>query len=423
MLVALRQDMDIPRQAPNRKLRRILFAAGGLVLLVAVTVGLSQLKPAAPTVEKNTVWIDKVKRGLMLRQVRGTGTLVPELVQWIPAGTEGRIERILILPGSVVTPDSVLLEMSNQELEVQTGDAALQLQAAQAEYANTQARLQSQKMDQEAVAAQVKSDYLEAQLRAEADESLAKEGLVPDITRKISKAKAEELAVRYDIEKKRLSVNESSVAAQLNVQRTKVDQFRAMYELRRKQLEALRVRAGVDGVLQQLPIQVGQRVTPGTNLARVAQPEKLKAELRIAETQAKDIQIGQQASIDTRNGIIAGHVVRIDPAVQNGTVTVDVALDDALPRGARPDLTVDGTVELERLESVLYVGRPASGQEESTITLFKIDRNGTNANRVKVKLGRSSVNTIEIIEGLSEGDSVILSDMSQWDQFDEIRLN
>ena len=415
--------MDIPRKAPNRKLRRIIFAAGGLVLLVAVTLGLSHLKPAAPTVEKNTVWIDKVKRGLMLRQVRGTGTLVPELVQWIPAATEGRVERILILPGSVVTSDSILLEMSNSELELAARDAALQLQAAQAEYGNIHAKLQSQKMDQEAASAQVKSDYLEAQLRAEADESLAKEGLVPDITRKISKAKAEELAVRWDIEKKRLDVNQQSIDAQLNVQRTRVDQLKALYELRRQQVAALRVRAGTDGVLQQLPIQVGQRVTPGTNLARVAQPEKLKAELRIAETQAKDILIGQTASIDTRNGIIPGHVIRIDPAVQNGTVTVDVALDGALPKGARPDLTVDGTVELERLESVLYVGRPASGQEESTITLFKLDRNGTNANRVKVKLGRSSVNTIEVIEGLSEGDSVVLSDMSQWDQFDEIRLN
>lgn len=415
--------MDIPRKAPNRKLRRIIFAGVGLAVLTAITLGLSHLKPAAPTVEKNTVWVDKVKRGLMLRQVRGTGTLVPELVQWIPAATEGRIERILVYPGSVVKPDTILLEMSNQELELEARDAALQLQAAHAEYENLRARLQSERMDQESVAAQVRSNYLEAQLRAEADASLAKEGLVPDITLKISKAKAEELAIRNEIEKKRLGVKEDSNKAQLNVQQTKVDQFKALYDLRKRQVEALRLRAGTDGVLQQLPIQVGQRVTPGTNLARVAQPEKLKAELKIAETQAKDILIGQKASIDTRNGIIPGHVIRIDPSVQNGTVTVDVALDGPLPKGARPDLTVDGTVELERLESVLYVGRPASGQEESTITLFKLDRDGTHANRVKVKLGRSSVNTIEILDGLSEGDSVILSDMSQWDQFDEIRLN
>jgi HlyD family secretion protein len=423
MPVAIRLSMDIPRKPPNRKLRRIIFVSVGFAVLTAITLGLSQLKPAAPTVDKNTVWVDKTKRGLMLRQVRGTGTLVPEIVQLIPAATEGRVEKIIILPGSVVTADSIMLELSNDELEVNMRDAALALQAAQAEFENIRAKLQSQKMDQEAAAAQVKSDYLEAKLRAEADESLAKEGLVPDITLKISKAKEEELAVRYEIEKKRLAVNEESVKAQLNVQRARVDQLRAVHDLRRQQVDALRVRAGTDGVLQQLPLQVGQRVTQGTILAKVAQPEKLKAELKIAETQAKDILIGQKASIDTRNGIIPGHVIRIDPAVLNGTVTVDVALDGPLPKGARPDLTVDGTVELERLENVLYVGRPASGQEESTITLFKIEPDGTNAHRVKVKLGRSSVNTIEIVEGLSEGESVILSDMSQWDQFDHIRLN
>jgi HlyD family secretion protein len=415
--------LDIPRKAPNRKLRRILIAGGGIILLAAITLGLSQLKPAAPTVEKNTVWVDKVKRGLMLRQVRGTGTLVPEIVLFIPAATEGRVERILILPGSVVKADSVLLELSNSELELAARDAELQLRAAIAEFENIRAKLESEKMDQEAIAAQVKSEYLAARLRAEADQSLAKEGLVPDITLKISKGKEEEFALRYEIEKKRLNVSAGSVKAQINVQQTKVDQMRALYQLRKDQVAALRVRAGTDGVLQQLPVQVGQRVTPGTTLAKVAQPEKLKAELKIAETQAKDILIGQVASVDTRNGIIPGHVIRIDPAVQNGTVTVDVALDGPLPKGARPDLTVDGTVELERLDNVLYVGRPASGQEESAITLFKIDRDGTTAHRVKVKLGRSSVNTIEVIEGLSEGDSVILSDMSQWDEFDRIKLS
>ena len=415
--------LDIPRKAPNRKLRRILIAGGGIILLAAITLGLSQLKPAAPNVEKNTVWVDKVRRGLMLRQVRGTGTLVPEIVLFIPAATEGRVERILILPGSVVKADSVLLELSNSELELAARDAELQLRAAIAEFENIRAKLESEKMDQEAIAAQVKSEYLAARLRAEADESLAKEGLVPDITLKISKGKEEEFALRYEIEKKRLNVSAGSVKAQINVQQTKVDQMRALYQLRKDQVAALRVRAGTDGVLQQLPVQVGQRVTPGTTLAKVAQPEKLKAELKIAETQAKDILIGQVASVDTRNGVIPGHVIRIDPAVQNGTVTVDVALDGPLPKGARPDLTVDGTVELERLDNVLYVGRPASGQEESAITLFKIDRDGTMAHRVKVKLGRSSVNTIEVIEGLSEGDSVILSDMSQWDEFDRIKLS
>jgi HlyD family secretion protein len=415
--------LDIPRKAPNRKVRRMIMAAAGILLVAAITLGLSKLKPAAPTVEKNTVWIDKVKRGLMLRQVRGTGTLVPEIVQWIPAATDGRVERIFILPGSIVKADSILLELSNPELQLQARDAELQLQAAFAEFENIRAKLQNENMDQEAAAAQVKSDYLEAQLRAEADQSLAKEGLVPDITLKISKAKAEELALRYEIEKKRLGVHQESIKAQLNVQQTKVDQLKAAYQLRKDQVNALKVQAGTAGVLQQLPVQVGQRVIPGATLAKVAQPEKLKAELKIAETQAKDILIGQEASIDTRNGIIPGHVIRIDPAVQNGTVTVDAALDGPLPKGARPDLTVDGTVELERLDNVLYVGRPASGQDESSITLFKMDRDGTNAHRVKVKLGRSSVNTIEVIEGLSEGDSVILSDMSQWDQFDHIRLH
>jgi HlyD family secretion protein len=416
-------QLDIPRKAPNKKLRRMIIGGAGIVLVAAITLGLSRLKPAAPTVEKNTVWIDKVKRGLMLRQVRGNGTLVPVNIHWIPATTESRVERVLILPGSIVKSDSVLLELSNPELEVQVRDAELQLRAAEAEYENLKAQLESQKMDQEAAAAKVQSDFLEARLRAEADESLAKEGLVPDITLKISKSRAEEQKLRYEIEKKRLGVNENSVKAQLNVQRTKVDQMQAQYQLRKNQVDALRVRAGTDGVLQQLPVEVGQRVLPGTNLARVAQPEHLKAELKIAETQAKDVLIGQQASIDTRNGIIPGHVIRIDPAVQNGTVSVDVALDGALPKGARPDLTVDGTVELERLENVLYVGRPASGQDDSTITLFKIQKDGADAERVKVKLGRSSVNTIEIIDGLAEGDSVVLSDMSQWDSFDRIRLN
>ena len=415
--------MDIPRQGPNRKLRRMIIGVVSIVILAAITLGLSRLKPAAPTVEKATVWVDTVKRGLMLRQVRGTGTLVPELIQWIPAASEGRVERILVLPGSRVQADTVLLELSNPELELQARDAELLLKAAEAEYENIRAGLESKKMDQQTDAARVKSDYLEAKLRAEADESLAKDGLVPEITLKISKAKAEELAVRYEIEKKRLLVNEDAMKAQLNVQQTRVDQSGALYRLRRDQLNGLRVTPGIEGVLQQLPVQVGQRVTPGATLAKVAQPEKLKAELKIAETQAKDILIGQTAMIDTRNGEIPGHVIRIDPAVQNGTVMVDVALDGPLPKGARPDLTIDGTIELERLNQVLYVGRPASGQEDSTVTLFRIAPDGVNAHRVKVKLGRSSVNSIEILDGLSEKEKVILSDMSQWDTFDHIRLN
>ena len=358
----------------------------------------------------------------MLRQVRGTGTLVPEQVQWIPAATDGRVEKIFVLAGALVKSDTILLQLSNPELELASRDAELQLKAAQAELASERVRLESQRMDQEAAAAGVKADFIEAQLRAEADETLAKEGLVADFTLKISKAKAEELALRYEIEKKRVEINKESVIAQMDVQRAKVDQLRALYQLKHNQLEALSVRSGADGVLQQLPLQVGQRVTPGTTLAKVAQPEHLKAELKIAETQAKDIQIGQVASVDTRNGIIPGHVMRVDPASQNGTVTVDVRLEGALPKGARPDLTVDGTVELERMQDVLYVGRPASGQENGTVGLFRLEQDGSDASRVTVKLGRSSVNTIEILEGLKPGDQVVLSDMSAWDAYDHIRL-
>lgn len=415
--------MDIPRKPPNKKLRRILIAGAGLVIVSAITLGLSQLKPAAPTVEKATVWVDTVKRGSMLRQVRGTGTLVPEVIQWIPAATEGRVERIHVLPGSVVQPETVILELSNPELEVSARDAELQLRAAEAQLANEKVRLESQRLDQEATTATVQAQYLEARLQAEADEKLAADGLVADITLKISRSKAEEMETRFQIEKKRLDMRRESLESELRVAQTRVDQMRALYELRKDQVGALRVRPGTNGVLQQLPVQEGQRVTPGTILAKVAQPERLKAELRIPETQAKDIQIGLQASVDTRNGIIQGHVIRVDPAVQNGTVTVDVALDGELPKGARPDLTVDGTIELERLEDILYVGRPASGQEDSQISLFRLDPESDEANRVVVKLGRSSVNTIEVLDGLNEKDRVILSDMSQWDSFDRIRLD
>ena len=416
--------MDVPRQnvAHKRKIRRAILIGVGLILVLGITLGLSRLKPAAPGVERATVWIDTVKRGPMVRQVRGTGTLIPEQVQLIPAATDGRVDRIFVLAGAQVKSDTILIQLSNPELVLSARDAELQLRASEAELASERVRLESLRMDQEAAAAGVKADFIEAQLRAEADETLAKEGLVADFTLKISKAKAEELALRYEIEKKRVEINKESVKAQIDVSQAKVDQIRALYRLKQDQVEALRVPAGTDGVLQQLPLQVGQRVTPGVTLAKVAQPEHLKAELKIAETQAKDIMIGQVASIDTRNGIIPGKVMRVDPASQNGTVTVDVALEGALPKGARPDLTVDGTIELERMPDVLYVGRPASGQENGMVGLFKIEQDGANASRVKVKLGRSSVNTIEILEGLNTGDQVVLSDMSAWDSYDHIRL-
>lgn len=416
--------MDVPRQnvAHKRKIRRAILVGVGLIVVLGITLGLSRLKPAAPGVERATVWIDTVKRGPMVRQVRGTGTLIPEQVQLIPAATDGRVDRIFVLAGAQVKSDTILIQLSNPELVLAARDAELQLRASEAELASERVRLESLRMDQEAAAAGVKADFIEAELRAEADETLAKEGLVADFTLKISKAKAEELALRYEIEKKRVEINKESVKAQIEVSQAKVDQIRALYRLKQDQVEALRVRAGSDGVLQQLPLQVGQRVTPGVTLAKVAQPEHLKAELKIAETQAKDIQIGQIASIDTRNGIIPGKVMRVDPASQNGTVTVDVALEGALPKGARPDLTVDGTIELERMPDVLYVGRPASGQENGMVGLFKIEQDGSNASRIKVKLGRSSVNTIEILEGLNTGDQVVLSDMSAWDSYDHIRL-
>lgn len=417
--------MDIARPdiAIERKKKLRLWAAAGVGAAVLTTLGLSRLKPAAPSVERATVWIDTVKRGEMLRQVRGLGTLVPEEIRWIPAATEGRVDRIVIQPGTPVKMDSVVLELSNPELDLQALDAEQQLRAAEAQLTELRVRLESQRLDQQAAAARVEAEYAQARLRADADAELAKEGLVAAITLKVSQSAADELANRNRIEQERLRIAADAIKAQLAVQRTVVEQRRATSQLRSNQVAALHVRAGLAGMLQQVPVEVGQRVTPGTNLARVAQPSKLKAVIRIAETQAKDVLIGQPCSVDTRNGIVAGHVSRVDPAVQNGTVTVDVALDDALPKGARPDLTVDGTIELERLRNVLFVGRPAQGQGEGLVGLFRVDGSDRDATRVKVRLGRASVNTIEIVEGLKEGDRVILSDTSAWDAFDRLRLN
>jgi HlyD family secretion protein len=401
----------------------VIYGAAGIILVPLITWGLSTLKPAAPTVEKATVWPDTVKRGPMLIQVRGLGTLVPEEILWIPATTDGRVVRRFVLPGSPVTADTVVLELANPELEQLALDAEWQLRAAQAQLNSLKAQLESQLLDQKAAAATVQSEYQQAKLNAEKDEELAKLGLGASLNVKLSKAKAEALTTRNAIEQQRLQVSSDSVKAQLDAQKARVEQLRALYELKRTQLDSLRVRAGAEGVLQELPVEVGQRVTAGTILAKVAQPTRLKAQLKIPETQAKDVQIGQVASIDTRNGIIPGSVMRVDPAVQNGTVTVDVKLEGALPKGARPDLSVDGTIEIERLTDVLYVGRPAFGQPNSTVGIFKLEAGGKEATRVQVKLGRSSVNTIEILSGLQVGDQVILSDMSAWDAFNRIRLN
>jgi HlyD family secretion protein len=416
-------DIARPSQARQKRIRRIVYCGTGLAAVLLITLGLSRLKPAAPKVDRATLVIEAVKRGPMLRQVRGLGTLVPEEIRWIPATTEGRVERIVVQPGTAVKSDTVILELSNPETELQALDAESQLRAAEAQYTELKVRLESQRLDQEASAARVQADYHQARLRADADTQLAREGIIADITLQMSTVAADELANRHRLEQQRLSINGESVKAQLAVQEAQVEQRRALARLRRSQFQALRVRAGIDGVLQQVPVEVGARVSPGANLARVAQPGKLKAVVKVAETQARDIQIGQSASVDTRNGVIPGHVIRVDPAVQNGTVTVDLGLDGALPKGARPDLSVDGTVELERLDDILFVGRPAQAQSDGLVGLFKVAEGGAEAARVKVKLGRSSVSIIEVVEGLKEGDQVVLSDTSAWDAYDRIRLN
>lgn len=411
-----------PSYARNKKIRRVAFAGVGVLIIVLVSVVLAQMKPAAPTVERGTVWIDTVKRGPMVRQVRGLGTLVPEDTRWLPATTEGRVERILLRAGAQVTANSVILELTNPQVEQEAINARLAMQAAEANLANQRVQLQNELLTQQAAAATVSADYTQARLQAEVNEELAKQQLISELVRKQSQVRAEELKTRNEIEEKRLSTTRESLEARIRVQQAAVDQARAVMALYDSRLQALKVRPGFAGVLQQVPVEVGARVTPGQNLARVADPGRLKAELRIAETQAKDIEIGQNASIDTRTGIIPGRVSRKDPAATNGTITIDVALTGALPRGAVPDLSVDGTVELERLDNVLFVGRPAFGQEQSTVGLFKLSGESGEAERIQVKLGRSSVNTIEIQSGLNVGDQVVLSDMSAWDAFDRVRL-
>jgi multidrug resistance efflux pump len=419
--------MDIARPDIKRQKRRrqIVGLVIGVALLGLVTVGVARLKPAAPEVERSTVWTDTVKRGPMLRQVRGLGSLIPsqEFTRQIPAETEATVVRIRMLPGSQVKADSTLLEMSNPQVEQAALDARLQLKAAEAEYQSLRVKLQSDLMNQKAGAATVTADYSQAKLQSETDKALYDLGVISGLAYKASKGKADELTTRNNIEDERLSINQKAIESQMAEQQAKVDQMRALAELKQKQLDALKVRAGIDGVLVDLPLQVGQHVLPGAMLAKVVQPNHLIAELKIAETQARDIQIGLPSMVDTHNGTVPGTVMRVDPAVQNGTVTVDVQLTGELPKGARPDLSVDGTIDLERLENVLYVGRPAFGQENSTISLFKLDAAGNGAVRVPVKVGRASVNSIQIIEGLHEGDTVILSDMSRSDNTDRIRLD
>ena len=405
-------------------MRQIAFATVGIIVVSLVSYVLANLKPAAPVVEAGTVWEDTVKRGPMVRDVRGLGTLVPEDIRWIPATTQGRVERIVLRPGTPVKPDSVILELSNPQLEQELRNAELQLQSAEASLANLRVQVQNDLLSQRATAASIEADYKRADMQVQMNEALAKDQLISQLQLRQSQLDSQQLSVRNKIAQEQLASRADSARAQLAVQQAAVDQARAVVDLRRRERDELKVRAGIDGVLQVIPAEIadGARVAPGANLARVANPSRLKAEIKVAETQARDIQIGQRAEIDTRISKISGHVVRIDPSVQNGTRTVDVSLDDDLPRGAVPDLSVDGKIILEQLDDVVYVGRPAFGADQAVVMLFKKDPDGAGATRVQVKLGRTSVNTVEVVEGLSVGDKVILSDMSAWDAFDRVRL-
>jgi len=414
-------DIARPDQSRKKRTRRVIYGGIAVLAVAGVTLGLSRLKPAAPGVDKATVLIDTVKRGSMVVDVRGQGTLVPEDIRWIPATTQGRVERIRLRPGVKVDAGSVILDLTNPQLEQELRDAELKLNGAEASLANLRVQSQNDALAQEATTANIEAEYKKAALQVEANEQLAKKGLVPDMILKQSRLEADQLSARFGIAKKQLASYAESTRARLSVQQSEVEQARAAVRLKKQQVDDLHVRAGFSGVLQVVPVDVGQQVAPGANLARVADPSRLKAELKIPETQAKDIQPGQTASIDTRISVVSGRVVRIDPSVQNGTVTVDVIMTEPLPKGARPDLSVDGTIELQRLSDVLYVGRPAFGQEQTAAGLFKVHPDGT-ATRIQVKLGATSVNAVEIRSGLNVGDQVILSDMSNWDAFDRIRL-
>jgi HlyD family secretion protein len=403
-------DIARPSNARQKRIRRIAYGGVALAGVLLITLGLSRLKPAAPGVDRATLWIDTVKRGPLLREVRGSGTLVPEDIRWIPATTQGRVERILHYPGSAVTADSVVLELVNPQLDQELQDAELKVQAAEATLQNLRVQAQNDFLQQKAVAAGIAAEHSKAMMQAEMNEALAKGQLVSALALRQSKMDAEQLGIRDEIAQQQLASYEESSRARVAVQQSEVDQARD-----------LKVRAGLDGILQRVPVEVGQQVAPGTNLARVADPARLKAEIKIPETQAKDVQIGQKVQIDTRIGIVVGIVTRLDPSVQNGTITVDVGLVGDLPKGAVPDLTVDGTIELERMADVVYVGRPALGQEQSAVGLFKVDDDGT-ASRQQIKIGRVSVNAVEVLSGLDVGDQVVLSDMSAWDAFDRVRL-
>jgi len=417
--------MDIkrpPKSKLKRRIRKGVLIFIGLVAIGGITVGLTKLQPAAPTLDRSTAVIDTVKRGQFLRQVRGIGTLVPQLTRWVPAPAEGRLEKILVEPGVEVGTGTVIFELTNPQMEQQAIDADFQMKAAQADLENLKVRLESEGMTQQSAIATINAEYSQAKMQLETDEILGKQGLVPLILLKVARVRVQDLADRLKVEQQRLVISSKATKAQMNAQQARIQQLSALAELRKSQVDALKVRAGTNGVLQQVSVQVGQQVTPGFNMARVADPASLKAELRIAETQIKDVRLGQLVEVDTRNGLIQARVSRIDPAAREGTFVVDAELIGPLPPSARPDLSVDGTIELERLENVLHMGRPAFGQGQQTVGIFKLSPDGQEAVRTQVVLGRNSVSTIEIVSGLREGDQVILSDTSAWDNYNLIRV-
>ena len=416
-------DIARPDLARKKRLRLLLYSAAALVILLFIILGVYRLKPAAPLVERSTVWLDSVHRGEMLRNVRGLGTLVPVDIRWIAAQTSARVDQIVLQSGASVKRDSVILELTDTQLQRDALDAEYAYKAAQADLANLKVQLANNLMAQKSTAADVESQYQQAKLQADVDKQLFDQGLQSNVISKKSTVAAEQLAIKQELVQEQLKIASDAAAAQVAAQEAHLEQQHVLYELKKGQVDALHVRAGLNGVLSAVSVEVGQQVAPGTNLVRVADPSRLKATIQIPETQAKDVQIGQKASIDTHNGIVQGHVTRIDAAVVNGTVAVDVIFDGPQPPGARPDLSVDGTIEIERLPDILYVGRPVQGQPNSTVGLFRLAQDGKEATRVRVELGRSSVNTIEIVRGLQVGDQVILSDMSAWDAYDRVRLD
>jgi HlyD family secretion protein len=420
-------DVQRPFAARDRRRRQISFAGVGLILIGGISMGVGKLKPAIPSVERSGVWIDSVKRGSMVRQVRGLGTLTPDEIRWIPALTEGRVEKILLRPGTPVKADTLILILSNPTVEQLAFDAEWKLRAEEAQYHNLEVTLQSQVLDQRANTAKAEQEAEDAQMKASTDSALEKAGVVSMQASAISTRGARQLTIRAGIEKQRYANAQKQLEAQLAAEKARVEEARAVFNLQQKQKSMLQVRAGMEGILQELSLngntlQEGQQVAAGTTIAKVANPQRLKAELKIPETQAKDVQLGQAAQVDTHNGVIQGQVVRINPSVQNGTRTVDVALEGDLPAGAVPDLSVDGTIDLERIANVLSIARPAFGQEKSAIGVFKLEPDGKTASRVQITIGRSSVSNVEILQGLKEGDEVVLSDMSRWEQYERIRL-